>query len=200
MKVSTQTTFFTTATPVRTKSQLLTKAYFDWLYGQVFDNLGDLPSSYATMCDRMNMMEFRVIVANDNNRREDGRDLREAFFQTPMPKDLGRFDPEELRSRPVSIFEVLVALVLRMELIADVDHKQMFYRFLVNLNLQHYPDSQVHPANCLEADRRLLVFNGRRYTKNGRGGIFPLTRTEVDQRQTEIWYQMAAYLTENKMF
>lgn len=37
----------------------------------------------------------------------------------------------------------------------------------------------------------------RAYKKNGEGGLFPLRRTRVDQRNVPIWDQMGEYLVEN---
>jgi hypothetical protein len=38
----------------------------------------------------------------------------------------------------------------------------------------------------------------RTYEINGWGGFFPLTLSDEDQTKVEIWYQMAAYVEENR--
>ena len=39
--------------------------------------------------------------------------------------------------------------------------------------------------------------NGRMFSRDGSGGLFPLRRFDRDQRSVEIWYQMQAWLMEN---
>jgi len=37
----------------------------------------------------------------------------------------------------------------------------------------------------------------RRYSKTGKGGLFPLKHPKKDQTEVEIWYQMQQYVMEN---
>ena len=47
-------------------------------------------------------------------------------------------------------------------------------------------------------DSALEAVITRSYYSDGQGGLFPLMDPSSDQRKTEIWYQMAAYLLENQ--
>jgi hypothetical protein len=38
----------------------------------------------------------------------------------------------------------------------------------------------------------------RRYERNGQGGLFPLRKPAMDQRDVEIWYQANAYMIEKE--
>ena len=42
------------------------------------------------------------------------------------------------------------------------------------------------------------MINERSYAFDGYGGLFPLRKPHQDQRNIEIWYQMQAYLMENR--
>jgi hypothetical protein len=46
----------------------------------------------------------------------------------------------------------------------------------------------------------LHKLNNRTYSKLGKGGLFPLRSSAYDQRKVELWYQMAAFMTENHMY
>jgi len=179
----------------------ITQKYFDWLYVQVIEE-GDLLSgeSYRIVCDVMHQMPFLVTIPHDDNREADGCELRNEFV---FMHDLARFTPEELvhlMPHSASVFEVLVALARRADFLIEKTVAGWFRQFLSNLRLTKYPDSKVRPQDHFAIDRILRKFNERKYTSNGRGGIFPLTHPDQDQREVELWYQMAAYMTEKAMY
>ena len=67
-----------------------------------------------------------------------------------------------------------------------------------NLDLVKFDDISLdEDGNFDEIDIRLSNFMERTYTRNGYGGLFPLTKSKENQRNVEIWYQMSAYLEEN---
>lgn len=117
--------------------------------------------------------------------------------------------------RPCSMLEMLVALSRRMayfvpssgtsskrvkanpENIDEETAKKCFRGFIRNLDLLDVTDEaypQVKVRNKLTSAMNRL--NNRTYEYNGNGGLFPLRNPPSDQRKTEIWYQMNAYILE----
>jgi hypothetical protein len=175
--------------------------YFNWLYSQVF-SVRDLfsESSYMIVCDIMHQMPFQVTVDHDDNRAADGLELRNEFI---FSYDLMRVTPEDLvhlLTNDASVFEVLLALAKRADFLIEKTVPGWFCEFIENLRLSKYPDKKVQPGQHFTIDRVLRKFNDRKYTARGLGGIFPLKHPDQDQREVELWYQMAAYMTENHMY
>jgi hypothetical protein len=74
-----------------------------------------------------------------------------------------------------------------------------FGKFLQNLKLTCYVDKEIEPGDINRIGRLLAKFNDRSYNPNGRGGLFPLRgKNWEDQRGTELWYQLAHYIEENR--
>ena len=93
-----------------------------------------------------------------------------------------------------------MGLARRAENMISKPMMDVFWIFLVNLNLTRYNDRFVHSKPVWQIDRIISKFNRRAYRANGQGGIFPLIRPLTDQRQVELWYQMGAYMTETQMY
>jgi hypothetical protein len=165
--------------------------YFDWLYRQV--KAGD----YAKLCHLMHQTTFRVLVAHDENRVGDVNELK-LNYMTMM-----RIDPRDedgLTSPDASVFEILVSLAQRMEYQTSLPIQVCFAIFLENLGLRSCNDDNFSAAHRTKATQIIKRFNDRLYRPNGQGGLFPLRKPRGDQRQVELWYQMAFYLTENEIF
>jgi hypothetical protein len=176
----------------------LGERYFDWLYEETqLESVA--PQSMKILCDHMHRISFHATVAYDDNRVADGKSLRLDFLRIlrgkPEEADLNDFlypDP--------TILEVLLALTRRCVNWAGRDQGFWFWLFLENLELSTYSDSVYDFKDTRYIDRKLMKFNNRRYNANGKGGLFPLKAPDNDQRQVELWYQLAAYLTENMMY
>ena len=73
-----------------------------------------------------------------------------------------------------------------------------FWEMIENLGLT--PIDPFHPYlqdKLYEMDQKVDIFIERKYHRDGYGGLFPLhSKGAKDQRVTEIWYQMMAYLKE----
>lgn len=187
----------------------LGERYFDWLYGQAqlpdpANNIApardiDAEQPYKILCDHMHRISFHATVAYDDNRMADGARLRHDFLRSlrgePNSEDLKDFLYPD-----ATIFEVLVALTLRCVDWAGRTQGFWFWMFMKNLDLSTYTDHIYDFKDTRYIDRKLIKFNNRRYNANGRGGLFPLKVPDNDQRQVELWYQLAAYLTENMMY
>jgi hypothetical protein len=183
---------------VNTEGRSFEEMYFDWLCGQVGAfHYGEPDSSYYQVCSIMHQMIFRFTVPRDDNRAVDGQKLRELYLEV---NDL---DPEyfkEFLLPDASTFEVLVALAHRAHHMVPLEASGWFRLFLLNLNLSHLTDWKWRQPSGQKVFRILRKFNNRTYRSNGRGGLFPLDNPLGDQRKIELWYQMAAYMQENRMY
>lgn len=172
-------------------NESLEAMYFDWLYAKVM--LSDAPAeSYARLIQTLYETEFIFLLSGDDNRVEDGFDLRSEFAQNL------RFDfhPQELSSG-CSVLEMLVALTVKAEFQTDISTNQWFWEFITNLELAEYYDDRFNQS---AVELKLNAFVWRTYSPNGVGGLFPLNQPEVDQKEIEIWYQFCAYLIEKHFF
>jgi hypothetical protein len=176
----------------------LTLQYFNWLYDQVFA-VRDVLSrhSYTLVCARMHRETFQALVQYDENRIADGSELRNEFLKTSKAHLLYQ---TELIYEDASVFEILVGLAIRADRMIEKSVSDWFWIFLTNLGLQKFNDEHVCVRPIYQVDRAIRKFNHRTYRANGVGGIFPLEKPLTDQRRVELWYQMGAYMTENKMY
>lgn len=175
-------------------------AYRKWVRNKV-----DPSSSFTILMDILDSMEFRWTVDNDENREEDGRDLRLRFED-----ESGLECPDEVLQGPCSVLEMLFSLSIRMEdsIMYDPDigdrYSDWFWVMLDNLGVAVYSDRSIFlgekdgdpyvggiPTHIEYTVRRWM---DREYDRDGTGGIFPIPGSEEDQRKVEIWYQMMDYV------
>jgi hypothetical protein len=161
--------------------------YFDWLVSQV-----RIPNDnrYNDLFERMYNLEFVWTVPNDDNRVQDGLDLRTEFLNGSR----GRIDLEG-----VSFFEVMIALSRRLAFTASGDARVWAWKLIKNLRLNKMSDPLTHER----ANRVNDILDGviwRTYSYNGDGGFFPLENPAEDQTKVEIWYQLNAYVIEMHKF
>jgi len=170
----------------------LDERYFDWLYDQVCFVEDDPFKTYGQLFHLLYTKEFKWLVPNDDNREEDGKDLRFEFLEEEgIPRS--KRDPLWLGAE-CSMLEFLVALARRFAFEADGLVFERFWELLENLGLDHYNDGVEFDAEAVEDILDRLIW--RHYHYNGGGGLFPLKNPEYDQRKVEIWYQMSAYVLE----
>lgn len=164
--------------------------YFNWLCAKVIRLENPTPTlRYDRLLKILHQTEFVWLVSGDDNRAEDGAELRRNFLVEMNSKE-----PSEWKDLPCSVFEMLVAFSKRAEFATDVYHVNWFWEFLENLDLLRFND-----ASCVTEENVheiLYTFVWRQYLPNGRGGLFPLEGPHNDQREVEIWYQFCAYLTD----
>jgi hypothetical protein len=174
--------------------------YFGYLYYRVFRVYDEKsPLSYVNLCTLMHETRFDDSLPNDDNRARDGIQLRDEFISTL--KSIVVEDYTELQSLgQCSIFEMLIALAYRADYLVENGVEWWFREFIDNLDLGKYNDRDYVPRSGIRINRVLNNFNNRRYSRNGKGGIFPLQRAKKDQRTLELWYQMHAYMTERQMY
>lgn len=180
-------------------SPSLAETYFHWLYDQVCDIRDiDSPHSYMNVCWYMHQQVFAVYVSHDENRVSDASYLRNDFA-----KDLGNgrpMDVSDIMSPDATVLEVLIALARQADTMIPLMPKVWFQIFIENLNLWKWNDAYCSARPTWPISRIITTLNSRTYKPDGRGGIFPLTRPEHDQRTVELWYQMGAYMTDRRMY
>lgn len=171
--------------------------YFNWLYEKVRPvEMVDL-DQYTKVSVLAHKIIFDWTVPNDDNRAAEGKELRYEFME-----ELGIHPPpdKEWMGIDSSIFEMLIALARRCDFIVEIGLHGWFDIFMKNLDLSFYNDENYIPSYESRVIRRLNKFNVRSYKPNGKGGLFPLESPRTDQRKVELWYQMSAYMAENKMY
>lgn len=159
--------------------------YFEWLVSQI-----NVPNgkSYLGLFGRMHEFEFIGIVPNDDNRVQDGRDLRYEFFGDSSYN--GSLDPNK-----VSFLEVLVALSRRFAFNDGGHPGTCAWQLVKNLKLGRMRDP-VTDGQLHKIDGILEAVVMRKYSRSGEGGFFPLNDPIEDQTKCEIWRQMNAYVNE----
>ncbi len=159
------------------------EAYLDYLEPQIG---GSNHQTFWELVTIMYRKEFVWLVPNDDNRVADGLDIRVEWFE-----NMG--DAVELG--PCSFLEVLIGLSRRMSFITDESSEGWAWQLITNLKL-HKMQDPISRYKELRIEEILEAVIWRTYDLDGSGGFFPLLRPEKDQRETEIWYQMSAYVKE----
>jgi len=164
--------------------------YFNWLCQKVSVPSARLPNlRFNNLLSTLHQFQFVFLVSGDDNRVEDGRDLRIEFLrQRGFPID------GALTSPGCSVLEMLIAFSRVAEFETDESAKNWFWVMLTNLGLSTVNDATPINEKALHDVIEQFVF--RTYNRRGHGGLFPLTHTKKDQREVEIWYQFNEYLFE----
>jgi hypothetical protein len=172
----------------------LDEQYVDWLYRQVASvRLKNPARTYWSLIKQLYSKEFVWFVPNDDNRVEDGRDLRYEFLELHhiVP------EPAWIR-RGCSMLEMLIGLSRRLSFEAEGQPRHWFWEMLQNVELQDYTDAYYCTADISIINNVLDRIINRTYEFDGRGGLFPLSDPGEDQRQMEIFYQISCYLLERE--
>jgi hypothetical protein len=162
--------------------------YLDWLILQIGD---ETVNDIHPVCTQMHQKEFVWFIANDDNRLQDGLDLRLEFLY-----EMGLDVPSEaLRLLHVSVLEVLVAMAKRIDFQNSMGVDHAAWMLMQHLGLDKYR-GRLTPRDRREVDDILERLIWRHYEPDGEGSFFPLAWPERDMRRCEIWYQMMAWLNE----
>lgn len=165
--------------------------YFAWLYSLVADvKTRKGPRTYWNLLRQLFSTEFAWFVPNDDNRAEDGRELR---FEWASSVDVNV--DKDWVALGCSFLEMLIGLSRRLEFQTEHDSVFWFWHLLGNLGLLGHNDR----SKFLEADveDRITTVIWRTYDPDGNRGLFPLRKTDRDQRKVEIWYQLSEYLLQD---
>jgi hypothetical protein len=179
----------------RTKN-IIENKYFPWLSDLIGVNRPE--GSYFLLAKVLYEKGFTWFVPNDDNRAFEGRNLREQFCDEMHIDYVYEYFEEK-----VSMLELIIGLADRCEsIMADQDSnvpmEDWFWKMLTNAGLDIFKDEDFYDLGGTPAvDIILNKIIDRTYHRDGRGGLFPLKHTRMDQRKVELWYQMSAYLVEN---
>lgn len=147
------------------------------------------------MLSLMYTTDFVWLVGNDENRISDGRALRLTYLSRPGHEDSA--SKEDISLEPVKFLEVLIALSERVAFLTNQDARDWAWNLVELLKLDRFRDPL--SANDVEKIKDILeTVIWRAYGPDGSGGFFPLANPEKDQTKVEVWYQMTAYIKENR--
>lgn len=172
--------------------------YFEWLYQQVASiNIQNPAQTYWSLLREFHGKEFVWIVPNDDNRVEDGRDLRYQFLNEIHGYERHQVDPEWI-GLGCSFLEMLIGVARRLAFEIDGEVSEWFWHLIENIGLTECNDSWYNDHN--NPHRRIAKTMNkviwRRYQSTGEGGLFPLQNPDTDQREVEIWVQLNLYIME----
>lgn len=174
-------------------SEPVEESYFNWLYLKVASVGVITPSlSYYTLLRELHSTEFIWLISGDDNRAEDGIELRKEFLINTSYE----YDASWL-SLPCSVLEMLIAFSRRAEFDTDFSEREWFWMFLDNLELSELNDTVLGIPGIV--DSVLSTFIWRTYDSNGHGGLFPTESFANDQRKVEIFYQWCNWVYENDL-
>ncbi len=169
--------------------------YFEWMYHLVCKDVNSL--SYRKLLCQLYDTPFEPRIAMDENRAEDGVELRYRFgYEHGLD---GATIAGCLDNRDCSVLEMMVALSIRCEehIMNDPDigdrTGKWFLDMITNLGLDEMTDERYDKQYV---GKVLGRFMDRAYERNGEGGLFTVHHNRIDMRSVEIWYQAMWYFDE----
>lgn len=166
--------------------------YFEYLCELVDTGRYANQVTYHKLLAHLHNIEFTWFVPHDDNRGDDGVQLRRGFAMDRDDMSLVHYI-----GGPCSVLEMMVALAVRCEK-TIMDNARMgdrtgqwFWGMIRNLGLNSMRDSNFDRAYVDDIIARLL---NREYEPDGRGGLFTVKNCPYDMRRLEIWCQLSWYL------
>lgn len=171
----------------------LEELYFEWLYRQVAEEYTSRARTHQSLLRQLHNTEFVWTVPNDDNRVEDGVQLRYEFVE-----DADLYVDQDWLEIGCSMLEMLLGLSRRLSFEAEGEPRDWFWELLDNLKISGLTDSKYnfHAERMVENVLDKVIW--RTYDRKGRGGLFPLSHPREDQRKVELWVQLNAYLLERE--
>lgn len=174
------------------KHEPIEETYFNWLYSQVASVNVQAPSNmFYTLLRDLHATEFVWMLQGDDNRAEDGLDVRKEFLMTARLDQ----DPAWL-NLGCSVLEMLIAFSRRAEFDTGDSARDWFWIFMNNLNLAEMSDARDGVSQTVYEVMDQFIW--RTYEFNGQGGLFPLRQPKRDQRKIELWAQFFDFLVDNE--
>lgn len=171
-------------------SEPLENLYFNWLCAKITNVRDTLPSkTHWELFRILHKTEFVWLLSGDDNRAEDGKELRREFLIAADLPD----DPAWRLDIGCSMLEMFIALSRRAEFMTTMTAKDWFWEFMENLGLKEMTDNNVS-VDKIQDILEYLIW--RTFEENGEGGIFPIREPHEDQREIEIWHQLCHYLVD----
>lgn len=165
--------------------------YFEYLYELIDARRFSRRVSYRKLLMHLHNIEFTWTVPFDDNRADDGVQLRRRFSLDRQDAGLSNYI-----SGPCSVLEMMIALAVRCETYMDDTcygnrTGQWFWGMIHNLGLSPMIDSEFDRRFVDEVIARFL---NREYEPDGTGGLFTIRNCDRDLRTVEIWSQLNWYL------
>jgi len=165
--------------------------YFEYLCELIDSMRFAKQNSYRKLLMHLHNIEFTWFVPNDDNRADDGIQVRRRFALSR--NDIGL---QKYLTGPCSVLEMMIALALRCEEWMDNAEfgnrtGQWFWGMIRNLGLSSMRDSNFDRKYVDDVIARLL---NREYEPDGKGGLFTVKHCNHDLRTVEIWCQLSWYL------
>ena len=163
------------------------RLYFQWMY-----------EISGVRDERILLHLFRIpftyVLREDANREADGIDLRYRFgIENHIPQPI---IASQIDNWPCSVLEMMIALTFRIgETVSGFTNesqeiKKIFHAMLDSLGIgKRYRESEI--------DRAIDRFIHRRYSFNGKGGLFTLVDCPHDMKNIDIWRQAMQWVNEN---
>lgn len=173
---------------------MLKNKYEDWMYEMA---IGDNDRSYISLIQKLNSREFYSIIIMDDNRAQDGYDLRYIFASEnniPEPVVASEIDID-----PVSVLEVMLAMAYRcFTQILDSSSGDnlipvIFMDMIESLGLKDMDD---YNYDEFKVDKAIDILIERQYNPNGSGGLFTVDNPLKDMRDVELWMQCMWYINQ----
>ena len=166
--------------------------YFEWLCDLACRNRYSNQISYKKLLTCLHSTPFRYLIPMDENRAEDGLELRYRFVYENDYTD----DVEMYIDGPCSVLEMMVSLSLKCEEIMDDAQigdrtRQWFWGMIANLGLGSMTDDNYNRRYVINTVEQFL---DREYEPDGVGGLFTIRNCDYDLRDVEIWHQLCWYL------
>lgn len=171
------------------------KEYLKWLCELICENPYKR-EQYSRLLAHLYYTEFVYLLAMDGNRAEDGMNLRYRFAREKKYYSDAAV-ASCLDDRPCSVLEMMIALAIRCEkdIMDDPEYgdrtEKWFWQMISSLSLRNMTNDYFEPSKF---DQIMDAFINRKYSRDGRGGLFTVKNCKHDMRRAEIWYQMSWYL------
>lgn len=173
----------------------LRNLYFEWM-AQVAISDSRTRDDYLMLLEHLDNMDFTYSIPMDENRFNDGQDLRYRFgYEYNIPEE--DIDAMSCEKGSCSILEMMVALSLKIEenFMSDPAYgnriSNWFFEMLHSLKLDGMTNDRY---DKYWIDHRIYVLLNHIYDPNGSGGLFTIPDTKQDLRYVDIWNQMSWYI------
>ena len=155
---------------------------------------------YRNLMTYLYSRDFVCFYPNDENRAQDGLELRFRFVESPAGSKYTYHDVYNyMPDARCNMLEMMTALAQRCEdhIMGDPDIGDRsgvwFFNMIANMHLAGMTDEFF---DILTVERAVTNVIEHNYARNGDGGLFSVRNPAIDMRTAEIWYQMNWYLGE----
>lgn len=172
--------------------------YRNWLIGLACSWCA-IKGNYTQLMEYLYSQPFVPRYANDNNRMQDGFEMRFHFIELSGNPNYTYHDVYKYLNEDCNMLEMMTALAQRCEdhIMGDPDIGDRsgvwFYNMIANMHLDQMTDENF---DILKVSRAVENVIDHHYARNGDGGLFSVRNPDIDMRNAEIWYQMNWYLGE----